>query len=66
MTVTEMFSEALSVGDAVEVRRVGVNEWLCGVSFFEGGGVTSRGQSTLEDAMNIALDLAINARLGAE
>ncbi len=66
MTVTEMFSEALCVGDAIEVRRVGANEWLCGVSFFEGGGVTSRGQSTLESAMNIALDLAINARLGAE
>ena len=66
ITMLEMLEEGLKVGDSVEVRCLGVGEWLCGVSFWEGGGVTSRGQNSLTAAVTVALTLAIDARMGPE
>jgi len=66
MTMLEMLEEGLKVGDSVEVRCLGAGEWLCGVSFWEGGGVTSRGQASLTAAVTTALTLAIDARMGPE
>ena len=62
----EMLEEGLNIGDAVEIRCLGAAEWLCGVSFWEGGGVTSTGQTTLTAAVTTALTLAIDARMGEE